>query len=110
MTSFSFSYVLLLVDVVKIALTSTCKSTQGIFHHGKKYYSGTVLKRVVNTGPQMCLRTCQNTSGCSHINFNTCELKCDLMRGNTEHEEANFIPSEDMTFGTLMEYIQVMIM
>ena len=108
MDGFGISFVLWFLLSVVEALP--CTNREGVYHHGKMSYTGVVLKRVNGTGPEMCLNICMQTGGCSHINYNSCELECDLMSGDSVPTELDFTSVISMTYVTLTQDIQVSVL
>ena len=84
-----------------------CQHTQEILNHGRKSYIGTILKTSDIMGLQMCLRACDVTGGCTHVNYNRRELKCDLMAGDADREPEELVTSGDMIFVTFVKDMEV---
>ena len=94
-------YFLFVTLVLTSAENEICVITNSVLHQRKASYQGIVLKQVTSIGIQMCLKDCEETGGCTHINYNRFHLTCDLMSGDVYREPDEFIPSTEMTFAAL---------
>ena len=84
-----------------------CTNIAGLYQHGKMFNNGRVLKRVNVTGPHECIRTCQKTGGCTHINYHRCEFECDLMTWDCISTELDLTEAVCMASATLPNDTQV---
>ena len=90
-----------------VAGNGACTTTKGVLHYGKKSYNGTILKQVNQIGIKSCINVCERIRTCTHINYNRCDLKCDLMADDVEEEPEEYVTSSDMTCVALNEEVRV---
>ena len=84
-----------------------CLVTKEVIYHGRISYDGTLLRQVSKTGLQMCIKMCEATGSCTHINYQNWDLKCDLMAGTVDNRSLDFDPSGQMAFAALKTDILV---
>ena len=102
------TFVSILTALLKTTMGNEgCIITKRDFQHGKKSYNGTILKQVGPIGIQMCLTACKNTGGCTYINYNRCDLNCDLMDDDADKEPMELTPSDHMIYGSLGHQVKV---
>ena len=103
------TYVLVIYEITRTIFgNNTCVTKNLATYYGKKSYTGIVLSQVWPIGITMCLNACDKTWNCTHINYNGCDLTCDLMMAaDADGVFDESVPSSEMILAVLNNDIKV---
>ena len=89
-----------LVFVNVVTGNNHCVATKGVVQHGSVSHYGIILRQIAPIGLKLCINTCDTTGGCTHINYNWRDLRCDLMAGtvggNEDSDNASHMSSANL--------------
>ena len=90
----------MLVSASAFAGNNHCVATKGVIQHCSVSYNDTILEQKIQIGLKSCIDTCDTTGGCTHINYNRRDLKCDLMAGPDGGNEESY-KARHMSYASL---------